>query len=119
MKRITYFSKWIVLIILFASAPVVIRAQNNSITGMVLDASTRRPFSNVHVELLNDVYSTLKRVQTDGSGRFFFNRISSGEFKVKVLPYGTNYLEETQDASIVNISRGGIPSSSDRIYVEF
>lgn len=119
MKRIICLSQCIVLVVLFAAGSTIVRAQNNSIIGMVFDASTRRPVPNINVELLNDVYATLKRARTDGSGRFLFNGLSSGEFKVKVLPYGTNYLEEMQDATIINISRGGSSLSSDRAYIEF
>jgi tetratricopeptide (TPR) repeat protein len=66
---------------------------------------------------MNDTYSTLKRVKTDGSGRFSFYGLSSGTFVIKVSPYGTNYLEETQSATIINNNIGG-STSSDSIYLD-
>lgn len=91
---------------------------SNSISGFIYDAKSRVPVSDVYVELLNDVYSTLKRIRTDASGRFLFTGISSGTFKVKVLTYGTNYLEEIQDATIINY-RFGSSVTSDSVYLDF
>ncbi len=90
---------------------------SNSISGFVFDAVNRNPIPEVYVELMNDVYATLGRVKTDGSGRYFFGGISSGNFKVKVSPYGTNYLEEVQDAVITNYSFGNV-RTSDNVYLD-
>lgn len=118
MRRVDFLSKCLFLIVLTTGASVTICAQNNSISGLVFDATGRQPVSNIYVELQNEVYSNLARVRTDGSGRFMFNGLSSGKFRVKVVPMGTNYLEETQEAEILNFSRGGRPSS-DRVFLEF
>lgn len=90
---------------------------NNSISGFVFDAVSRNPVADVYVELQNDLYSTLRRVKTDGTGRFSFNGLSAGTFVVKVSPFGTNYLEESQTATIVNNSIGG-SAGSDSIYLD-
>lgn len=118
MKRVDFLSKCLLLIALTIGASITVCAQTNSISGMVFDATGRQPISNIYVELMNEVYSNLGRVKTDGSGRFMFTGLSSGTFKVRVIPMGTNYLEETQEASIVNFSRNG-RTSSDRIFLEF
>src|SRR5687768_3425374 len=73
---------------------------SNSISGFVLDAKNSSPVADVYVELLNDLNTTLRRVKTDGSGRYFFAGMSGGSFRIKVLPYGTNYLPEERDVSI-------------------
>ena len=75
----------------------------NSIHGHVFGVS-RRPLPDVYVELQDDVYSTLARAKTDGSGRYSFRGLRQGNYKVKVLPYGTDYMEQVQDVAIVNIS---------------
>ena len=85
------------------SAAVPAAAQNrNTITGFVF-TSDRRPVPNVYVELSNEVYQVLQRTRTDGSGRYFFSRLSSGRFIVKVLPLGTNLEEQSQEVELINI----------------
>jgi hypothetical protein len=121
MKR-TIFQTLIAILVFTISVNVCIAQSgsnrpNNSISGFVFDSVSRIPVSEVYVELMNDTYSTLKRVKTDGTGRFSFHGLSSGTFVVKVTPYGTNYLEESQSATIINNNIGG-SSSSDSIYLD-
>lgn len=75
----------------------------SSISGYVFDA-TRRPLPDVYVELMDDVYGSIGRRRTDSSGRYLFQGLVEGRYKVKVLPYGTNYREEVRDVSLTNIS---------------
>jgi len=89
-----------------ASAHPVVAAAlqgRSSISGYVFDA-TRRPLPDVYVELMDDVYGSIGRRRTDASGRYLFQGLSEGRYKVKVLPYGTNYREELRDVSLTNIS---------------
>jgi tetratricopeptide (TPR) repeat protein len=86
----------------------------NSINGQVFDPYNN-PLSDLNVELQSETYSTIARTRTTGGGRFTFIGISAGSFKVKVLTLGTNYLEETQDVQIVELTQG----SSDSAYVDF
>ena len=122
MKRIACWSQIILLIALTVCViPVTNFAQSqsrNSISGFVYDAINRNPVADVYVELMNDLSITLKRAKTDGGGRFFFGGLSSGTFKVRVAPYGTNYLEEVQDATITNF-RIGNSVTSDTVYLDF
>lgn len=93
------------------TAPTVIRPAiiastlqgRSSISGYVFDSS-RRPLADIYVELLDDVYSSLRRARTDAAGRYLFQGLGDGRYKVKVLPYGTDYREEVRDISIINIS---------------
>ena len=78
--------------------------QGNRIMGHVFD-SNRTPVPRIYVELMNDYYQTLKRVQTDASGLYSFDNLSSGNFKVKVLSSGTDFVEQTQDVTITNFGR--------------
>lgn len=78
-------------------------AQTSSISGIVFGAGGR-PVPSVNVELLNDTYSTLRRVKTNGTGLYSFRGLQSGYYYVRVLPYGTNYLEDTQRVSLVGMS---------------
>lgn len=88
----------------------------NAISGTVFGESSR-PVPDIYVELLNDVYSTISRARTDGSGRFSFNGLGEGRYKLKALPYGTDYLEQTQEVQLASAS--GIPGSgSDRQNID-
>ena len=89
----------------------------NTISGFVFTPD-RRPISQVPVEVMNEVYQVLQRTRTDGSGRFFFAGLSSGKFIVKVLPFGTNFEEQSQEVEIINIPRAG-GSTSDQAYKDF
>jgi hypothetical protein len=85
----------------------------NSILGQVWDPF-RRPVSDLYVELMNDLYMTVSR-QRIYSGRFLFSNLRAGSYKVRILTLGTDYLEQTQDVQIVNVSVG----SSDQAFLEF
>ena len=88
----------------------------NGIAGAVY-GDTSRPVADLFVELLNDVYSTVGRTRTDGSGRFSFNGLGEGRFKVKVLTYGTEYMEQIQEVTLSSVS--ALPGSgSDRQHVD-
>jgi Tfp pilus assembly protein PilF len=84
----------------------------NQISGYVFGAD-RRPVAEVYVELLDDYYATKGRVRTDGAGHYIFNGLPAGNYKVRVLPYGTNYLEQTQDVTITN----AVSSSAGRTTI--
>ena len=75
----------------------------NTINGTVFNDS-HRPVADAYVELLDDYNSTLGRSKTDGSGHFTFNGLVDGRYKVKVVPYGTDYLEQTQDVVLASVS---------------
>lgn len=80
----------------------------NSITGFVFDEA-RSPLSEVYVELLSDFNSTIARTRTNGSGLFAFRGLPSGQYNVKVLPYGVDYEGQTRSVSLVGVS--AIPGS--------
>jgi Flp pilus assembly protein TadD len=90
----------------------------NTITGFVFD-SQRNPVSQIPVEVQNEVNQTLQRTRTDSSGRFFFSGLSAGRFNIRVIPYGTNLEEQTQEVEIVNIVRPGGVSTSDSAQKDF
>lgn len=87
----------------------------NSITGFVF-AGGRQPISNIYIELLTDTYSTVSRVKTSGSGFYSFRGLASGNYTIKVLPFGTDYEEQTQSISLVNVSAvAGSGSISEQV----
>lgn len=96
-----------VFILPFLSSSLSVYAQfGNSINGSVF-GSNRRPLDSINIELLNEYNSTIARTRTNGSGRYFFNGLSSGRFVIVVLPFGTEYEEQRQEVEIQNINLGG------------
>lgn len=107
----------VLLLISFGESKISARNSElvvNSIHGQVWDPYNH-PVSDLYVELLNDNYSTIARQRTTSGGRFVFSGLSSGTFKVKVLTSGTDYLEQIQDAQVINLT----PTSSDQIFLDF
>lgn len=81
--------------------------RGNSIYGMVFSPSGQ-PVSDVYVELQNEFYSTIRREKTDASGRFTFNGLSAGKYKIKILSLGTNYLPHEEEVQLISINRGAV-----------
>ena len=105
------------LVILFSVALAVNAQNRNTITGFVF-TQDRVPVGQIPVEVMNEVNQVLQRTRTDGSGRYFFGGLSSGRFTVRVMPYGTNLEEQSQEVEIINIPRPG-GSTSDQAFKDF
>lgn len=73
---------------------------NSSVSGYVFD-DTRRPLSQVVVELRNEYNSVIARTRTQNSGQYRFTGLGGGRFTVYVLPLGTGYAEQSADIEIV------------------
>jgi len=94
--------------------------ERNSITGFVFNDS-RQPVAEVYVELQNDLYSTVGRTQTRGSGMYSFVGLPNGQYNVKVLTGRTEYQEQIKPVSLVSLSAGsgGIGRGSATEQVDF
>ena len=77
-----------------SNAPLI-SLQANSITGYVYD-DRRNPIPDLQVELLNDVDSVIQRTRTNNSGLYGFRRLTTGAFQIRVQPYGSTYVGQTQ-----------------------
>ncbi len=110
MRSTEFFSVRAIVVVLFLAAGVGVSAQINNnrstISGFVFNEQ-RRPVPEINVELQNEVNSTLARARTDNSGRFYFGGLSQGRFTIKVLPYGTNYQEQSSDVEIAGYGATG------------
>src|SRR5215213_1897584 len=120
MKKTIFSARSIFFIIFLLAASVAAQqtGPTNSISGFIFDAQSRTPVPDVYVELQTDTFSTIRRIKTDGSGRYTFVGMNSGNFRIKVNPYRTNYMEETEDVEIVNY-RLGPTITSDAVYRDF
>jgi Tfp pilus assembly protein PilF len=87
---------------------VSISQGRNSISGLVFGES-RAPVSDTYVQLLDELGQTITQTRTNGSGRYAFHGLSSGRFKVRVFPVGTDYMEQTQEVILAPVS--AIPGS--------
>jgi len=89
----------------------------NSITGIVFGES-RTPVSDTYVELLDELGSTITQTRTNGTGRYTFYGLSSGRFKIRVFPVGTDYMEQIQEVILSPVS--AVPGSgADNQQVDF
>ena len=77
----------------------------NRIEGQVYDPN-HRPVENVYVELLNEVDSVIQRTKTNSAGRFTFSGVPAGRLIVRVLPFGTNLMEQTQEVIVIQTRLG-------------
>lgn len=100
------------------SAPPVRTSQGrNSISGIVFGES-RQPLAETYVQLLDELGLTITQTRTNGSGRYAFYGLSSGRFKIKVFPVGTDYMEQIQEVLLSPVS--AIPGSGgDNQQVDF
>ena len=78
--------------------------QRNTISGYVFGLE-RQPVADIDVELLDEFSRLTARARTNSSGRFLFNGLSAGRYRVRVLPSATNYQDQEQEIEIVNITR--------------
>jgi hypothetical protein len=113
MKRI--YALCFLLVVLFASKLEVFPGTLNLINrieGQVFDP-THRPVQNVYVELLSETDSVIQRTRTNSSGRFTFSGGFAGRLTIKVLPYGTNLMEQSQEVEIIQTR-----NRTDTAYVD-
>jgi Tfp pilus assembly protein PilF len=97
--------------------PLAIPQGRNSISGIVFGES-RTPVVDTYVQLLDENGTTITQTRTNGSGRYAFYGLSSGRFKIKVFPVGTDYMEQVQEVQVSPVS--AIPGSGgDNQTVDF
>src|SRR5262245_10660503 len=63
-----------------------------------------RPVSDVYVELLDDVNSSINQVKTDASGRFTFSGLPDGRYQLRVRPLTSDYFEQTMPVTLSAVS---------------
>lgn len=103
------------------SALLSAQAGRSVITGTVF-VEAHRPIADIWVELLDDFNSVISRDKTDGSGRFMFGSLLNGNYRLRVLPYGTDYEEQVQEVTLVSVSpisgRPGVDRQNIDIYLK-
>ena len=115
MKNLVYCLTVLLVVLLLNSLPDSVAAASslvNRIEGQVYDPN-HRPVQNLYIELLNETDSVVQRTKTDTSGRFTFRGVPPGRLTVRVLTFGTNFLEQTQEVEILKTR-----NNSDVNYVD-
>ena len=87
----------------------------NRIEGRVFDEN-RVILGDMYVELQNDAGSTLSTQRSTPLGRFTFVGLSAGSYRVRVLPSGKNFLEQSQDLQFIPSMTG---RSDETQFLEF
>lgn len=91
----------------------------NTISGTIFD-ERRNPVVNIFVELQDDLYRSVSRVRTDGSGRYTFAGMRDGRYVIRVIPSQFAFEEQIVEVEVVNFnnranSSGVVLSSSDNV----
>lgn len=110
-RRVSFLVLSLLLLVANGSAQ-----DRNSITGFVF-GDDRAPVARLHVELQTDMYATLSRTQTSGTGMYSFRGLPAGNYTVKVLTFGTDFEEQSKSVPLVPISvvagRGSVSEQVD------
>ena len=99
------------------NATIEAQGGRSVITGTVF-ADAHRPIADIWVELLDDFNATINRVKTDGAGRFTFSNLINGNYRLRVLPYGTDYKEQVQEVILAGVSAVTGRPGADRQIVD-
>ncbi|MFZ0063956.1 MAG: carboxypeptidase regulatory-like domain-containing protein [Pyrinomonadaceae bacterium] len=93
------------------------QAGRSVITGTVF-VEAHRPIADIWIELLDDFNSTISRLKTDPSGRFTFGGLINGNYRLRVLPYGTDYKEQVQEVTLASVSAVSGRPGTDRQTID-
>ncbi len=91
----------------------------NRISGFVFDEK-RNPIAEIYVELQDELYRSINRIRTDGSGRYVFAGMSEGNYYIHIIPTQGDFEEQTLRVEIVNLGpQGGTFGRSDEVTQDF
>ncbi|NJM53086.1 MAG: carboxypeptidase regulatory-like domain-containing protein [Blastocatellia bacterium] len=82
---------------------IFVFAQNafgqSTISGTIYDKQ-RNTLSEIEVELQNELYQTINRAKTDGSGRYSFGGLKNGRYYVRAFAFRYDLDDQTQEQEI-------------------
>ncbi|CAN5584086.1 hypothetical protein BH10ACI2_BH10ACI2_22350 [soil metagenome] len=87
----------------------------NRIEGQIYDEN-RVPVGDMFVELQGDGGNSFATIKSTPQGRFTFGNLGPGTFRVRVMPMGRNYIEQSRDVQFVQSMTG---RNDDTQLVEF
>lgn len=90
----------------------------NRISGFVFDEK-RNPISEIYVELQDELYRSINRVKTDGSGRYVFAGMNDGNYYIHVIPTQGDFEEQIVRVEVVNLGpQNGAFGRSDDVTLD-
>ena len=110
-NRFAYFSLLLLFVLVFTQKSLtgsIDNSQNSfasTIAGIVYDQN-RNPLSRVDVELSNAAVggSTSLRTRTDDTGRYQFDNLPDGRYRIKVMPFRYNLQDQTEEVIVHTIN---------------
>lgn len=94
------------------SAKATAQNNRNTIAGTVFD-TRRNPIPNLWIELMDEVDRVLIRVRTDSTGRYNLRGLSFGNFQVKVVTVGTDFVAQTARITLYPATMRGTGSHNE------
>jgi tetratricopeptide (TPR) repeat protein len=120
-KRAIFCSRAIFALGVFAMLALSVSevpAQNrNRIEGRVV-TNNGKALTNVRVFLLNDAYGQRGFTYTDGSGRYEFRNLSSGNYYIQVEPAGTGYERQSVRVEVNPYNPSGVGGGAETFRVD-
>lgn len=71
----------------------------STISGTIYDKQ-RNALPEIEIELQNDLYQTINRAKTDGSGRYSFAGLRNGRYYIRVFAFRYDLEDQTQEQEI-------------------
>lgn len=94
---------------------LVVAQPGNSITGNVFDEK-RNPIPDVYLELYSDMGSPIRRTKASAVGSYSFRGLGDGAFVVRVLPYGTDFVQQEKRINLMSIgARPGFGGANEQV----
>jgi tetratricopeptide (TPR) repeat protein len=97
MRR--FLTPLVIAIAVWTASGSSLAQTSNTIMGTVFDTS-RRPISDLWVEVLDEANEQLGKTRTDAVGRYTFSRLSPGTFLVRVASDGI-HISQTQRVQLI------------------
>lgn len=91
------------LFVLFFLSAIFVFSQSgfaqSTISGTIYDKQ-RNALPEIEIELQNDLYQTINRAKTDGSGRYSFAGLRNGRYYIKAFAFRYDLEDQTQEQEI-------------------
>lgn len=108
LKKYIICGRFLLATALLAAMPILaskassVHAQARNSISVHVFGHSRQPLADIRIELLNEYGSSVRHGRTNGAGLVVFGGIPANRYKVRALPYGTDYDEQEKEVLIEN-----------------